>query len=377
MPRRDFSKVAFAATGDTNVIPSTTQPDGSISLPSGWGFDYQRDNGAGGGTPDPLAKNIEREDMNGILNEVTASIGEVQQQGFPIWVPTAAPYPINAFVRYLDKNWRSTVTNNNSGPGANTDWEEQNVVPTPKAGAVVGSTRNFKGFANASGSPGPFTADEVVVKNSLGGPSFLLTNVSANINLATVGAGGMDVGTPPISGYVAIYFIYNPTTQAVAVMAVNATASVAPSIYAGANMPSGYTASALMTVVGTNATGQFRTFRAHDRKVFSSLSPAYTSSVISSFVPFSLAGVIPRNAVDIYGEFSMRSTAVSDMTLGALDSTLLSQQILTSTVAANKEIASNFSGVPISPGTPQTALVVSASTAGTPTFNIFVGGYSI
>lgn len=122
MPRRDFSKVAFAATGDTNVIPTPTQPDGSISLQTGWGFDYQRDNGAGGGTPDPLAKNIDREDMNGILNEITASIGEMQQNGFPIWVSTAAPYPINAHVRDSDKIWKSQVVNNSSTPGTNSDW---------------------------------------------------------------------------------------------------------------------------------------------------------------------------------------------------------------------------------------------------------------
>lgn len=124
MPRRDFSKVAFAATGDTNVIPTPTQPDGSISLQTGWGFDYQRDNGAGGGTPDPLAKNIDREDMNGILNEITASVGEIQQNGFPIWVSTAAPYPLRAVVRYTvdDKNYRSTISNNSTTPGTNTDW---------------------------------------------------------------------------------------------------------------------------------------------------------------------------------------------------------------------------------------------------------------
>lgn len=122
MPRRDYSKVAFAATGDTNIIPTATQPDGTISLQQGWGFDYQRDNGAGGGTPDPLAKNIDREDMNGIFNEITASLGEIQQNGFAIWVSTAAPYPINAVVRHNDINYLSAVTNNNSTPGANTDW---------------------------------------------------------------------------------------------------------------------------------------------------------------------------------------------------------------------------------------------------------------
>lgn len=130
MPRRDFSKVAFAATGDVNTIPGTVQPDGSISLPSGWGFDYERDNGAGGGTPDPLAKNIDREDMNGILNEITASVGEIQQNGFPIWVVTGAPYPINAMVRHNDVNYIGAIVNNNSTPGTNTDWLVANAQAT-------------------------------------------------------------------------------------------------------------------------------------------------------------------------------------------------------------------------------------------------------
>lgn len=138
MPRRDFSKVPFAATGDVNTIPDAVQPDGSISLPQGWGFDYQRDNGAGGGTPDPLAKNIDREDMNGILNEITASIGEIQQNGFPIWVATAAPYPINAWVRHTDKIWRSRVINNSATPVEGADWTEVTRV-TPSLVVLSGS----------------------------------------------------------------------------------------------------------------------------------------------------------------------------------------------------------------------------------------------
>lgn len=140
MPRRDFSKVPFAATGDTNAIPDATQPDGSVSLAQGWGFDYQRDNGAGGGTPDPLAKNIDREDMNGILNEITASIGELQQNGYPIWVATAAPYPLNAIVRYAVNglNYRSTVTNNSSTPGTNSNWIEDTMAQ---------ATETFPGIA--------------------------------------------------------------------------------------------------------------------------------------------------------------------------------------------------------------------------------------
>lgn len=154
MPRRDFSNVPFAATGDTNVIPDAVQPDGSISLPQGWGFDYQRDNGAGGGTPDPLAKNIDREDMNGILNEITASIGEVQKNGFPIWVVTAAPFPINAMVRHSDNVWLSLVTNNSEEPGTGAQWQN---FPTSVAASlrtvvtrVISSTSSYVPTAGMS-----------------------------------------------------------------------------------------------------------------------------------------------------------------------------------------------------------------------------------
>lgn len=138
MPRRDFSKVAFAATGDTNSIPTATQPDGSVSLSQGYGFDYQRDNGAGGGTPDPLAKNIDREDMNGILNEITASIGEIQQNGFPEWFATAAPYPINAYVRHSNANWQSMVANNNIEPSEGApEWQKIDQSRFEQAGTLI------------------------------------------------------------------------------------------------------------------------------------------------------------------------------------------------------------------------------------------------
>lgn len=117
MPRRDFTKVPFAATGDATSIPTAVQPDGSVSMTTGYGFDYQRDNGAGGGAPDPLAKSIPRDATNGILNEITTSIGEIQLNGLAIWAASAAPYPINATVRHNNTNWLSTVANNSAQPG--------------------------------------------------------------------------------------------------------------------------------------------------------------------------------------------------------------------------------------------------------------------
>lgn len=160
MPRRDFSKVPFAATGDMNSVPTEAQADGSVSLAQGFTYDYERDNGAGGGTPDPLAKNIGREDTNGILNEITASIGEIQKNGVAIWAATAAPYPINAQVRHLDKVWRSTIANNNSTPGANSDWE----VSGLQAGRLLRTL-----VITASGTYTPLADTSFIIVEQCGG----------------------------------------------------------------------------------------------------------------------------------------------------------------------------------------------------------------
>lgn len=115
MPRRDF-KAPFALSGDRTPIPTEIQPDGSVSMVGGYGVDYQRPTD---GT-DPLAKPIERDKFNSLMNEVTASIGEIQQYGFPIWSAGMAPYPISAQVIHQGKVWRNSVANNTAEPGTTT-----------------------------------------------------------------------------------------------------------------------------------------------------------------------------------------------------------------------------------------------------------------
>ena len=222
MPRRDFSKVAFAATGDTNAIPTPSQPDGSVSLQNGWGFDYQRDNGAGGGTPDPLAKNIDREDMNGILNEVTASIGEIQQNGQPIWVLTAAPYPLNALVRHSSKNWKSTASNNSTEPGTTgSNWDETNLSAGQLiAVKVITSTSLYTrpadlafavievcGGGAGSGVVNLTTSTQIASTGGAGAGGYakcLLTaaeiGASQNCTIGTGGSGGVAPSTAPTNG---------------------------------------------------------------------------------------------------------------------------------------------------------------------------------
>ena len=152
MPRRDFTKVPFAATGDVTSIPAAVQPDGSVSMAAGYGFDYQRDNGAGGGIPDPLAKSIGREDMNGIFNEITASVGEIQQNGFPIWAASAAPYPINAVLRHNNIVWQSVVSNNSDQPGVSGGLSSWKNISDPLSGRLI-ATQKF--ITNGTYTPTP------------------------------------------------------------------------------------------------------------------------------------------------------------------------------------------------------------------------------
>ncbi|MCW3581541.1 phage tail protein [Burkholderia cenocepacia] len=120
--------------------------------------------------------------------------------------------------------------------------------------------------ASASASA-TFTADEIVVETTLGGGFFRLAGFNKTINLATTGAGGMDTGSAPATGFVGIYAIYNPTTGSSALLATNATVAKVPEVYAGGHMPPGYAASALVSVVPTNGAAQFPMLHQTDRQV--------------------------------------------------------------------------------------------------------------
>lgn len=162
---------------------------------------------------------------------------------------------------------------------------------------VVGQSRNLKMTISTASATGTLTADEIVVETS-SGLQYRLKTFSNTINLATTGAGGMDTGTVPATGFVAIYAIYNPTTDVSALLAVNATSVVVPEIYGGANMPSDYTASALLTVLPT-ASSQFPMLAVQGRSV----STASTSVIAGSAAPGSVTSqvvtAIPLNSVSV------------------------------------------------------------------------------
>ena len=178
-------------------------------------------------------------------------------------------------------------------------WVAYGVVAPP---SVVGTARNVKMSVTAASSTATLTADEMVVSTGLGGLSYKIGSFNKSVNLATTGAGGMDTGAAPASGYVALYAIYNPNTGASALLAVNASSAVAPNVYGGANMPAGYAASALVSVWPTTAGSQFTIGLQRDRKISRPLVALFNATN-AAFTSVSIAGAAPPNAVGVGGLF--------------------------------------------------------------------------
>lgn len=167
------------------------------------------------------------------------------------------------------------------------------------ASGVVGQARNLAITVAAVSATATVTADEVVVESALGGLRYCLPSLNKTINLGTTGAGGMDTGTAPANGFVALYAIYNPTTGTSALLGVNATSAVAPEVYGGANMPSGYTASALVSVAPISATpGQFSPFVQVARDISTNQVSVFNSTAAgsASYTSISLSAAVPLNA---------------------------------------------------------------------------------
>ncbi|GMG89678.1 hypothetical protein Cmtc_08980 [Cupriavidus sp. TKC] len=255
--------------------------------------------------------------------------------------------------------------------------QSQHAPQMGQVAGVVGSARNVAMNVTAASASATLTADEIVVETALGGVRYCLPIFSKTINLATTGAGGMDTGSAPTSGYVALYAIYNPTTAASALLAVNATSAAAPNVYGGANMPGGYTASALVSVWPTNASKQFIVGAQQDRLVFFGFTSALTTSTQqASATSASIAAVVPANARQVQGYSVITANAAANLffSVSGSSASVGGMQASVSTNQVNAGISSPFSNIPLV--TPQTLFYTATASAGTMSFSIVVSGYS-
>ncbi|MBX9490002.1 tail fiber protein [Yersinia enterocolitica] len=204
---------------------------------------------------------------------------------------------------------------NTAGPAAVAatlaNLELSDVAHLPQLTGIVGTSRNAKMSIPSASATATFTVDELIVQTALGGLQYKLSSFSKTVNLTTAGAGGMDTGTVPATGYVALYAIYNPTSGASALLAVNATSVRAPEVYGGANMPAGYTASALVSVWRV-ASSQFVIGFQRGRHISIPLTQLWSTATGTTTISgVSLVPAAPANAVSINAYLTLYQTTTS------------------------------------------------------------------
>jgi hypothetical protein len=246
-------------------------------------------------------------------------------------------------------------------------------------GAPVGSMRNAKIYIPTASATATYTADEVVVETALGGQTYRLFSANDSINLAsaTKGIGAMDTGSAPVGGYVALYKMFNPVTLATGLMAVNATSAKAPEVYGGASLPAGYTASALVSVLPTNASGQFSSCFMLDRTVgIASINLVITSTAPSAYTLLSIATAAPINAKSITLNMNATSTTVGSLIsmVVAADANGLGLVLSGFTVSSASLGTSSFASVSVL--TAQTLYWKATNSTGTPSLNLSTASYT-
>jgi hypothetical protein len=252
-----------------------------------------------------------------------------------------------------------------------------NAFPTANVGlfssAPVGAVRNLYCGCSGSTSSATFTADEIIVETALGGTTYKLASFNKTINISTTGAGGMDNGSPPANGFVAIYAIYNPTTTASALLAIDASSANMPQVYSGAYMPSGYTASALISVVAT-VSSQFKLFGQIDRQVWFSNVQVLTIGANQSITTLGISAAVPYNAKKVSGLMSASFTSGTITATVSMSSSTVAQQNMNAGAAASNAQQS-FIDIPINVA--QTISYGVTVNNGGLSFQIYICGYTI
>lgn len=128
----------------------------------------------------------------------------------------------------------------------------------PIASPIVGLAQSEAMSLSGNAAAATFTALQLVVgPGGLSGLNTVVNNYSQSLNTATTGAGGMDTGAAPTSGYLDVYAIVQVSAADVvtstSILGCADATCTGSQFYSGANMPTGYTQSALIAIVPTDA----------------------------------------------------------------------------------------------------------------------------
>lgn len=243
---------------------------------------------------------------------------------------------------------------------------------------LIGASRNLKMSIPTASASATLTADQIIVGASLTGQLYRLSAFNKSINLAATGAGGMDAGSAPASGFVAIYAIFNPVTGVSALLAKNAS-TVATEVYSGSNMPAGYTASALLSVWPTTAASLFAAAEQAGREIsFVDVQILNTTVAHASATFFSFPTAVPLNAkkVRVRSSAAAGTAGVTLSTVVGATSTLVSASVSGVTSSGGGSgFVSELGEVPMP--TPQGLYYVNTVGSGTISTTLFASRYTI
>jgi microcystin-dependent protein len=207
--------------------------------------------------------------------------------------------PRNVAVMWCIKAWNAPVNQGSIDIAALSDDLRQLSL----SGPIAGNARDVRVSIPLASPTATFTASEIVLGDA-NGKRVVISSFSQTINLpsSVKGLGAMNVGAAPVNGFVAVYALYNPVSRSSGIIAVNATSTMAPNMLAGV-APDGYAFSALISILPTNASGQFEVAEQFDRQVFSGAQVLSTTAPALTLTGLSISTAVPLNAKSVSGNF--------------------------------------------------------------------------
>lgn len=216
-------KTPFAATGDKESLATADQPDGKVSLQAGWTPDYELPN------DNPAYRPVGRTEMNGILSEITESLGEVQQYGYAVWRAITGGWPNGARVYYGGNVFVSLSSGNQTEPGvAGSSWKldvSPDATATAKGIIQLASAAEATAGANTTKAITPALLKQETDKRApashtheMGQVLGLIAALAAKLNTAggnpaLTSSAGIELGLRAADGYGSYVKGYKGSTE--------------------------------------------------------------------------------------------------------------------------------------------------------------------
>ena len=248
---------------------------------------------------------------------------------------------------------------------------DNGAVPV-NAGGLVRQAVDLAGSAAGGTKTASWTAAELIAETAIGGTTYRGSALTLAFNGAGTGAGGMDTGAVPATSDLHIYAIYNPTTTTWNTLGTVACSGPA---YTGANMPAGFTASALLWSGKTDGGSNLLAFAQRGTVIDIVPVQIFYGVNAATLTSQSIAAAVPVNARTASGNLAVGSTGSCNPMVASTASGIGLQ--LGSGSAAfigNYQPAMTFNEVMLL--TPQALYWMSGSGSG-PSNNLTVSRYSI